>query len=401
MKKLRIIYYSPHPTHDIVSEVGYSTHQRESIHAFRQLGHEVLPVVLGGTEQSAVNIHISGISKQSDKLTGIKKLLPLWIWNALKDIRLLKHDVKAGKQLEQAILAFKPDMVYERGEYLQDSGVKMAAKYRIKHVLEVNSPVVEEMAAFEGPDLLRFLGHRKERKKLKSTSHVIAVSSAMKDYLQTFYGCKPPIHVAPNAINPDKEQIDAEAVKQIRDGFSKDTQIIGFVGSLFPYHGVDGLIEAFAGVIKEQPDVRLMIVGDGSIRERLQIKAEKELPAGLITFTGKVPHAHVMNYIKAFDVAVMPSSNWYGSPIKIFEYGLTGVPIVAPDKAPLRDVMEHRKHGLLVSDNPENLKDALLFMLLNPDAANEMGACFREKILQYHIWTAQAAGILSAVSGAG
>jgi glycosyltransferase involved in cell wall biosynthesis len=325
-------------------------------------------------------------------------MVPLWIWNALKDLRLLKHDVKAGKLLEQAILEFKPDMIYERGEYLQDSGVKIAAKHGIKHVLEVNSPVVEEMAAFEGPDLLRFLGHHKERNKLHGTSHVIAVSSAMKEYLQTYYGCKKPIHVAPNAINPDKEQFDPEAIEQIRDVFSKDAQIIGFVGSLFPYHGVDGLIEAFGGVIQHQPNARLMIVGDGSIREGLQSKAEKELPAGSFTFTGKVPHALVMNYIKSFDVAVMPSSNWYGSPIKIFEYGLTGVPIVAPDKAPLRDVMEHRKHGLLVSDNSADLKEAILFMLQNPKSAIEIGTCFREKILQHHIWTAQASGILSAVS---
>jgi glycosyltransferase involved in cell wall biosynthesis len=220
----------------------------------------------------------------------------------------------------------------------------------------------------------------------------------MKEYLQTYYGCKKPIHVAPNAINPDKEQFDPEAIEQIRDVFSKDAQIIGFVGSLFPYHGVDGLIEAFGGVIQHQPNARLMIVGDGSVREGLQSKAEKELPAGSFNFTGKVPHALVMNYIKSFDVAVMPSSNWYGSPIKIFEYGLTGVPIVAPDKAPLRDVMEHRKHGLLVSDNSADLKEAILFMLQNPKSAIEIGTCFREKILQHHIWTAQASGILSAVS---
>jgi glycosyltransferase involved in cell wall biosynthesis len=97
----------------------------------------------------------------------------------------------------------------------------------------------------------------------------------------------------------------------------------------------------------------------------------------------------------------MPSSNWYGSPIKIFEYGLTGVPVVAPDKGPLKDVMEHRKHGWLVSDKPEDLRDALLQMLQNPAESQEMGTCFREKILKYHTWTAQASGILSAVSANG
>ena len=397
MKKLRIIYYSPHPTHDIVSEVGYSTHQRESIHAFRQLGHKVLPVVLGGTETSAVNTHIAGLSEQAGNLSGVKKVLPLWLWNALKDIKLLKHDKKAGRQLEQAILEFKPDMIYERGEYLQDSGVIMAEKHGIKHVLEVNSPVVEEMAAFEGPDLLRFLGHRKERRKLTGTSHVIAVSSAMKVYLQQYYDCKKPIHVAPNAINPEKEKFDLEIVAGIRTKLSEGTRIIGFVGSLFPYHGVDGLIEAFAEVVKQEPHTHLMIVGDGSIRAGLAAKAESLLPKSTYTFTGKIPHAEVMNYIKAFNVAVMPSSNWYGSPIKVFEYGLTSVPIVAPDKAPLRDVMEHQRHGLLVSDNQENLKNALLFMLQNTEAAKEMGTCFREKILKQHTCIAQASGILSEV----
>lgn len=398
MKKLRIIYYSPHPTHDIVSEVGYSTHQRESIHAFRQLGHEVLPVVLGGTETGAVNAHITGLSRQSGNLTGLKKWIPLPIWNALKDLKLLKHDKKAGRELEEAILKFQPDMIYERGEYLQDSGVTMAEKHGIKHVLEVNSPVVEEMAAFEGPDLLRFLGHRKERKKLNSTSHIIAVSSAMKEYLQTQYGCLKPIHVAPNAINPEKEQFDPEAVMQIRSAFSTDTQIIGFVGSLFPYHGVDMLIEAFAEVVVYEPHAHLMVVGDGGIREKLEAKARQLLPLKSYTFTGKVPHAFVMNYIKSFDVAVMPSSNWYGSPIKIFEYGLLGIPVVAPDKNPLKDVMEHKKHGLLVGNQVQELKQALQFMLQHPKQAAEMGSCFREKILHQHTWTAQASGILAAVS---
>jgi glycosyltransferase involved in cell wall biosynthesis len=401
LKKLRIIYYSPHPTHDIVSEVGYSTHQRESIHAFRQLGHEVLPVVLGGTEPAAVNTHISGLSRQAGSLSGLKRLMPLWLWNALKDLRLLKHDKKAGKQLEEAILTFQPDMIYERGEYLQDSGVKMAAKHNIKHVLEVNSPVVEEMAAFEGPDVLRFLGHRKERNKLKGTSHVVAVSTAMKEYLYTHYHCRKPIHVAPNAINPEKEQFNPEEVTKIRAGLAAETQIIGFVGSLFPYHGVDGLIEAFAGVVAVLPNAHLVIVGDGVIREALQVFADKILPKGSFTFTGKIPHSEVMNYIRAFDVAVMPSSNWYGSPIKIFEYGLTGVPIVAPDKGPLRDVMEHKKHGWLVSDNTQDLENALLYVLQNTAFSLEMGRCFRNKILEEHTWVAQASGIFSAIEAEG
>ena len=92
---MRIIYFSPHPTHDIVSEVGYSTHQRETIKAFRTLGHEVMPVILGGTTPSE--------KKQFDTESGghrlkelVKKWLPTFAYNALKDLGIRRFDKLAA-----------------------------------------------------------------------------------------------------------------------------------------------------------------------------------------------------------------------------------------------------------------------------------------------------------------
>lgn len=397
MKKLRIIYYSPHPTHDIVSEVGYSTHQRESIQAFRQLGHEVLPVVLGGTEPAAVNTHISGLSRQAGSLSGLKRLIPLWLWNALKDLRLLKHDKKAGKQLEEAILKFQPDFIYERGEYLQDSGVKMAAKHRIKHVLEVNSPVVEEMATFEGPDILRFIGHWKERTKLRKTHMAVVVSSALGEYLRNRYQYNGNLLMVPNAINPEKHIPSVQEIKEIRKRYASNKKIVGFVGSLFPYHGVDKLIDAFKIVLAERQDLHLLIVGDGNIRESLEEHASG-LPKETYTFTGRVPHRDVMAYIGAFDISVMAASNWYGSPIKVFEYGLMGVPILAPNTGPVRDVMRHEKDGYLVEPDVNAIAPALVIMLDQEEKWRQIGENFRLKILQQHTWIIHASTIVESAA---
>ena len=68
---MRIIYYSPHPTHDIVSEVGYATHQREVILALKALGHDVLPVIMGGTDAST----LSPLAQDNYKPSRIKALL--------------------------------------------------------------------------------------------------------------------------------------------------------------------------------------------------------------------------------------------------------------------------------------------------------------------------------------
>lgn len=397
MKKLRIIYYSPHPTHDIVSEVGYSTHQRESIAAFRQLGHEVLPVVMGGTETASVKNHIDGLTQKAGNVSGLKRFLPLFLWNALKDIRLLMHDRRAGRQLETAIHTFKPDLIYERGEYLQDSGVNMAARHGIKHVLEVNSPVVEEMAAFEGPDFLRFLGHWKERTKLRRTNMAVVVSSALGEYLRNRYQYKGDLLMIPNAINPDRDIPSAQEIAEIRNRYTSNSKIIGFVGSLFPYHGVDKLIDAFKLVLAERKDLHLLIVGDGNIRETLEEHASG-LPKGTCTFAGRVPHRDVMAYIGAFDIAVMAASNWYGSPIKIFEYGLMGVPILAPNTGPVRDVMEHEKDGYLVDPDVNAIARALINMIDQEEKWRQTGENFRRKILQKHTWTIHASTIAESAA---
>jgi glycosyltransferase involved in cell wall biosynthesis len=397
LKKLRIIYYSPHPTHDIVSEVGYSTHQRETIAAFLQLGHEVLPVVMGGTETASVKNHIDGLTQKAGNVSGLKRFLPLFLWNALKDIRLLMHDRRAGRQLETAIHTFNPDLIYERGEYLQDSGVKMAVKHGIKHILEVNSPVVEEMAAFEGPDLFRFMGHRKERTKLRRTNMAVVVSSALGEYLRNRYQYKGDLLMIPNAINPDRDIPSAQEIAEIRNRYTSNSKIIGFVGSLFPYHGVDKLIDAFKLVLTERQDLHLLIVGDGNIRETLEEHASS-LPKGTCTFAGRVPHRDVMAYIGAFDIAVMAASNWYGSPIKIFEYGRMAVPILAPNTGPVRDVMEHEKDGYLVDPDVNAIAGALINMIDQEEKWRQTGENFRRKILQKHTWTIHASTIVESAA---
>ncbi len=397
MAPLKIIYYSPHPTHDIVSEVGYSTHQRETINAFKKLGHEVSCVVMGGTEKKAVTHFHHELGNKSGKAGLIKKLLPVFIWNALKDIRLLQHDKKAGQQLENAIKVHQPDLIYERGEYLQDSGVLMAEKYGIRHYLEINSPVVEEMAAFEGPDILRFLGHKKERTKLKKTHKVFAVSSAIKEYLIKRYGCDKEITVIPNCINPEAWSVE-DKMKNSSQETASGQFTVGFVGSLFSYHGVHLLIEAFAIFIKTNANARLIVVGDGAIKEALVKQAESSLPEGSFMFTGKVPHKDALRFIERFTVAVMPASNWYGSPVKIFEYGLLGKTIIAPDNGPVRDVMNPDVDGFLVNPDAKDIAEKLEFVVNNQEEANKRAVHFRDKILSQYTWKKQAETILRDLS---
>lgn len=393
---MRIIYFSPHPTHDIVSEVGYSTHQRETIKAFRNLGHEVLPVVMGGTLPEEKKQFAQAGSRQSMKEL-LKKSLPERIYNALKDAGIRRFDRAAAASLETAINKFHPDLVYERSEYMQDSGMQVCRRAGIPHFLEVNAPFIEEMRHWEGRSLLHPLGHAIEKRKIHAANKVFAVSSVLRDFLSHRYRYPAKnIEVIPNCIDPQAVHTDEKQIASLRDRWQlPGKQVIGFVGSFFPHHGLDDLIHAFAAAEAEFPNAVLLIVGGGMNEEALKKQAVETLGAGRVIFAGKVPHAEVYQYISLMDVTVMPKSNWYGSPMKIFEYGILGKAVVAPDNGPVNDVMEHGQDGWLVQPGVPALAEALKYLLAHPEERAAMGAQFRNKILNKYTWNQQAAFILS------
>jgi len=395
---MRIIYYSPHPTHDTVSEVGYATHQREVILALRNLGHEVFPVIMGGTEEANLNTLASDVYKIPLYKRLIKRIVPRFIWTSLNNYKLIRHDLKAGKILEENILKIQPDLIYERSEYLQDSGAILANKYKIKYFIEVNAPFVEEMNVFEGYSFYHNKAHAIERFKLNSAAKVFTVSSALKDFLVAKYNClTEKIIVQPNCINPEKVFYDNQTVESLRVELGLDSnKVIGFVGSMFPYHGVDVLINAFSKVIAAFPNTKLLIVGDGIVLNDLKKLTQNLLLEQSVIFTGKVPHKLVFNYIQLMDVCVMAKSNWYGSPVKIFEYGLLKKPIIAPNNLPVRDVMVNMHDGILINENDLDLEKAICNLLENQSLSDRLANNFYNKVISKFKWSNAAERIIKS-----
>lgn len=393
---MRIIYYSPHPTHDIVSEVGYATHQREVILALKNAGHEIVPIIMGGTDASNINHLSSENYKPSGIKLLVKKLIPKFLWTSMNNYKLLRHDKLAGSILEKEILSKRPDLLYERSEYLQDSGAKIAKKYNLQYFLEVNAPFVEEMGKFEGYSLLHNKAHSVEKFKLQQADKVFCVSSALADFLVIKYDCKrDKIIIQPNCINPDKIQTDNSAISALRTEWKvENKKVIGFVGSMFPYHGVDLLITAFNAIYKRFPDTKLVIVGDGLVLNDLKQLSVKLDLSNSVIFTGKIAHSEVFNYINAMDICIMARSNWYGSPVKLFEYGLMQKPIIAPDTEPVKDVIKDKVNGLIIQDNENSLIAAIEQLLIDTQLAKSIATQFHDKVIEQYTWNKAANKII-------
>jgi glycosyltransferase involved in cell wall biosynthesis len=279
------------------------------------------------------------------------------------------------------------------------AGMRVAQASGVRYVVEMNAPYPEEKAAMQGSSLLGFLGSRHEKKQVTSAYRTVVVSSAMKNYLlRKTHVPDDRIVVAANAVNPEHIHPNPHRCAEIQSAFQlgHEHNVIGFVGSIFAYHGVDLLIEAFAHLEKHYPNIRLIIVGDGEVLPTLRKRTEELGLNNRIFFTGNVPHRDVYNYISLMDITVMARSNWYGSPVKIFEYGAMGKSIIAPKVVPVEDVMTHGVHGLLIEDTMEELVKALTQMLDQPEESKSMALAFQQKVMEQHNWQNVASQILDA-----
>ena len=395
---MKILYYSSHPNLNLASPSGYGTHMREMIAAFKELGHEVKPVIMGGTTLGTSSLQIK---KRGSLKQAIASLIPAYVWESAKDYRVLYFDKQAFKSLDAEIKEFQPDLIYERATYLQTSGVRAAKKWGIKHVLEVNAPYAEERKELQGNSHFLQSGLRVENEQLKMTNKVVVVSSALKTYLMAAYHISADRFViTPNAINPEHLKFDNASSEKLREDLQlRQEKVIGFVGSIFPWHGVDLLIEAFRKLIEAgNEDVHLLIVGDGEVLSSLKKQAALTGLANKITFTGNVPHTAVFNYLQAMDVCVMGKSNWYGSPVKIFEYGAMGKAIVAPDTTPVRDVCTHKENALLVQPTAESIFEALVLLISNQQLREAIAQKFKAQVLSQHTWLDNAKKVIASIA---
>lgn len=140
---------------------------------------------------------------------------------------------------------------------------------------------------------------------------------------------------------------------------------IGSVGRLTEQKGFSDLISATAIAQKQIPNLRLILVGEGELRESLQDGAEKLGIEDYVTFTGKV--SNVKDYLKQFDLFIS-SSLWEGLPTVIMEAMLAGVPVVATSIPGSIDLVTPGVNGWLASPNkPDHLAEVIVDALLDSE----------------------------------
>jgi len=195
---------------------------------------------------------------------------------------------------------------------------------------------------------------------LKNASAILALTNDMKTKINSFYSRE--IHVVPNGI--DIKQSNPTSRSTEVKGRSKS---IVFVGRLHQVKGVQYLLTAMKQIHEEIPDTRLILVGDGEERERLQRMVDDYKLDRCVEFVGRVPHEKIPEYLLLADIFVLPSLS-EGFPVTILEAMSCGLPIVASRVGGIPDILEDGVNGYMVeAKSSDELAERLTALLKNDE----------------------------------
>jgi len=289
----------------------------------------------------------------------------------------------------------KPDLIYERYAISTFAGVLAGRLTGVPTVLEVNETIGVDRTRQGKTPVMPWLAAWLERQILRQATGLVVVSHYLKEQMVAAGHPAERVLVLPNAVDPDRfDPVRADGA-EIRARYGLEGKpVIGFVGSFTKWHGIDMLLRACAAVAAEFPELRVLLVGDGAQRDESEALA-KELGIGdRVVFPGRVPHAAIPDYMGAMDIGVMPNSNVYGSPMKVFEYMAMGMPAVAPRFGPLEEAINDGETGLIFEPGSlESLTACLRALVAEPERRARLGRAARVKVLNQHLWEHNARAI--------
>jgi len=249
-------------------------------------------------------------------------------------------------------------------------------------------------------------------KKSPSLILIIAVTSFIKNELIKIGFASEKIIVLGDAVDlslfenlPNKEQCRS------RIALPLNRHIIGYVGrfhTLEMEKGIPEAIEAMSYINSRNSmhseEFLLVFLGGpmGSVPKYINYARQLGLHDHQLMFVDRVPNWEVPFWIKSYDLAIAPFPftkhyAFFMSPLKIFEYMASEVPIISTELPSIKEIIKHNENAWLVPPNdPKALAEAILYLIYNSAVAKRIAAKAKCDVLEY-TWENRVLKILSFI----
>jgi len=366
---MRILYVA---TDQIVPGTkGGSTHVLAVAEGLAALGHEVHVLASPGGALRPGAVHWHSFSP------------PL----GFRQLRFLRAG--AVRALATSI---RPDVIMERYYNFGGEGVRAAVALRVPLVLEVNAPAVD----YEGSPkrvLDRALLVEPMRRWREWQCRVAALIVT------------PSASIVPNEVarerileiewGADTERFRPDALGSPPFMRRAGETLAVFAGAFRRWHGAIHLVEAIRTLrARGRTNISALMIGDGPEFGRVR-RAAAGIEDG-VAFIGAVDHDRMPAFLAAADIGVAPfdvsahaplALDFYWSPLKVFEYMASGLPVVAPDIPRLRRIVADGREGLLYdAADPNGLVSALERLSDDVALRATLGAAARVRAVREFGW---------------
>ena len=299
----------------------------------------------------------------------------------------------------------RPNVIMERYYNFGGEAIVHARSLQARAVLEVNAPVVDHpgstKAAIDRALLVRPMQRWRER--LCAAADLIVTPDA---------AILPPATPAAKIL---QAEWGADTVRFSPGAkgtlpFTPPPGVVAvFAGAFRSWHGAINLARAIRRLRERgRHDVAALFIGDGP-----ELPAVKAEAAGLehVVFTGPLPHALMPAALASAHIGVAPfdvgahkplALGFYWSPLKMFEYMASGLPVVAPAVARIPALVGNRREGILYNPADENaLASALEELAADPGLRDAIGAAARERAVREYSWEAHCRALDERITGLG
>ena len=260
--------------------------------------------VLGLRRKPGVEVHLisgptagpegsleSEFARTPEVLTRVPELVrpvhPLKDWLALR-------------RLEKILREQKPDLVHTHSGKAGILGRLAARRAGVPVILHhIHGP---SFGPFQGP-LANRIFTAAERHAARVTTHFICSAQAMtRIYLAAGIG-RPEMYTRIFSGFPMEPFLAATNDPELRRQLGLDPNhfVIGKIARLFKLKGHDDLLAAFRKILPQVPQARLLLLGDGALRNEIEAQARAPELAGKVIFTGLVPPSEVPRYVGIMD----------------------------------------------------------------------------------------------------
>lgn len=175
-------------------------------------------------------------------------------------------------------------------------------------------------------------------------------------------------------------------------GSSESELIVAALGRMVYLKGFNILLDAMQQIVSRVPGVRLVIGGDGPLREELVLETDRLGISKHVSFVGRIPWNCVQEFLASADIFVLPSMRDKngavdGLPTVLLEAMSCATPVIASDIGGVSMVIENDRTGLLVPPGDvASLVDAIAMLAGNPDKRQAIGQAARRSVVENFNW---------------